>query len=51
MTIEERVEALRARKAEMARIRAEFAERRQHGLQARHRAKLRNLAQSEEKAS
>lgn len=49
MTIEERVEALRARKAERARIRQEFAERRSYGLEARKAAKLSRT--TEEKAS
>lgn len=39
-----RIEALRARKAERARERAELNEARQYGLQARKEAKLRRTA-------
>jgi hypothetical protein len=38
-----RIAAARARRAKQAAARAAFAERRRHGLAARHRAKLRRL--------
>ncbi|HEX9337352.1 MAG TPA: hypothetical protein VF892_15765 [Pseudonocardiaceae bacterium] len=41
---DERRAEYRARKARDAAVRAEFAERRRHGLVLRHAQKLRNLA-------
>lgn len=43
-TPQQRLAAIRARKAERQAVRAEFAQRRAHGLPRRHAAKLRNLA-------
>lgn len=47
----ERRAAYLARKAHLAAVRAELAERRRHGLVLRHAQKLRNLAAAREQAA